>query len=209
MRTHIALRVSRLALHALVLLPSIIHGQSLPVVDFGDDLAWWCNGLPEYRWGNPTMKIVRENIDATTSRQGHPFSLTVPLNMTTSESNLRGNNTIFYGGMMTLAYNSPMPPADDKEETKNWRHHWTEGGVNMDHDGFDDLNYMGYGLRSKENSMRGFGVWLWKKENFLNGGDQFPVSFDENSKIGVYLSRTYPVNKAHLVLTCRRKRYSV
>jgi len=79
----------------------------------------------------------------------------------------------------------------------------------MDHDGFDDLNYMGYGLRSKENSMRGFGVWLWKKENFLNGGDQFPVSFDENSKIGVYLSRTYPVNKAHLVLTCRRKRYSV
>jgi len=90
MRTHIALRVSRLALHALVLLPSIIHGQSLPVVDFGDDLAWWCNGLPEYRWGNPTMKIVRENIDATTSRQGHPFSLTVPLNMTTSEYNLRG-----------------------------------------------------------------------------------------------------------------------
>ncbi len=85
---------------------------------------------------------------------------------------------------MTLVYNSPDP-----------KHHWTEGGINVNHDGFDDLNYMGFGLKSKENHMRAFGVWLWKKDDFLNGGDKYPVSFDENSRIAVYISRTYPVDK--------------
>lgn len=181
----------------IALPPSLASAENVPVVDFGDDLAWWCKGLPEYRWGENRLKLTRESVDATTSRFGHAFSLDVPLNPATSEYNLRGNNTRFYGGMMTLAYNSPMPPTDNKDEMKLWRHHWTEGGINMDHDGYDDLNFMGYGLRSKENYLRAFGLWIWKKEDFLNGGDKSPVSFDENSKIAVYISRTYPVSKEH------------
>jgi len=170
--------------------------QSCPVVDFGDDLAWWCSSIPEYRWGQE-LKLVRDAADETTSRFGHSFSLTVPLSPNVSEYNTRGNNTRFYGGMKTLSYNSPKPAADDKEGFKLWSNHWTEGGINMDHDGFDDFNHMGYGLRSKDNYMRAFGVWIWKKEDFINGGDKHPVSFDAQSRVGVYLSRTYPVSKEH------------
>jgi len=170
--------------------------QSCPLVDFGDDLAWWCSSIPEYRWGQE-LKLVRDAADETTSRFGHSFSLTVPLSPNVSEYNTRGNNTRFYGGMKTLSYNSPKPAADDKEGFKLWSNHWTEGGINMDHDGFDDFNHMGYGLRSKDNYMRAFGVWIWKKEDFINGGDKHPVSFDAQSRVGVYLSRTYAVSKEH------------
>jgi formylglycine-generating enzyme required for sulfatase activity len=158
--------------------------QNRPVVDFGDDLCWYGKGIPSYRRGVEDGALKTENLGGGNWRIGHPFNLEMPLSPESSEYNTRGNSTRFYGGMMTLVYNSP----DSKS-------HWTEGGVNIDHDGFDDFNYMGYSLKSTNNHLRAFGVWLWKKEDFINGGDRYPVTFDENSRVGVYLSRTYPVDK--------------
>jgi formylglycine-generating enzyme required for sulfatase activity len=172
----------------VIILTACLHAfaQNCPVVDFGDDLCWYSGyAIPPYRNNNAAgLKLTTANLSNGNWRIGHPFSLDVPLNCNSGEYNRRGNNAIFYGGMMTLVYNSP----DAKD-------HWTEGGINVNHDGFDDLNYMGFGLKSTNNFMRAFGVWLWKKENFLNGGDQYPVTFDENSRVAVFLSRTYPVDK--------------
>lgn len=173
--------VATLLIAGLVL-PSA--AKDCPVVDFGDDLAWFCQGIPSYRRGQADMKLVTEQTGADSFRIGHPFSLDVPLSPVSSEYNVRGNNTRFYGGMMTLAYNTP-----------NAQTHYTEGGINVDHDGFDDFNYMGYALKSMDNTLRAFGCWIWQKEDFINGGDRHPVTFDENSRVGVYLSRTYAVDK--------------
>lgn len=156
--------------------------QNVPVVDFGDDLCWFSKGMSLYRYGQEQM--TTESLGAGRWRIGYPFRLDRPLNSMASEYNQRGNNTRFYGGLMTLVYNSPDPG-----------NHFTEGFLNADHDGFDDLNFMAYSLKSPTNQLRAFGVWLWKKADFLNGGDRTPVTFDGNSRIGVYLSRTYPIGE--------------
>lgn len=160
--------------------------KNCPVVDFGDDLCWYSGyAIPPYRNNNVAgLKLATDDLGDGNWRIGHPFSMDVPLSLNSGEYKHRGNNTIFYGGMMTLVYNSP----DSKT-------HWTEGGINVNHDGFDDLNYMAFSLKSTNNTLRAFGVWLWKKENFINGGDQFPVTFDDNSRVAVYLSRTYAVDQ--------------
>ncbi len=166
--------------------------ENCPVVDFGDDLCWYTRGIPPYREGG-TENLGYANIHALpqvidlgggTFSIGHPFSMDVPLNQNSSVYNLRGNNTRFYGGMKTIAYN-----------TTGSRHHWTEGGINVNHDGFDDLNYMGYALEGNGNTLRAFGLWVWKKEDFLNGGSEYPVTFDDESRMAVYLSRTYKVDR--------------
>ncbi len=156
--------------------------QDCPVVDFGDDLCWYGSGIPQYRSGQEKLKLTTEKIGEDIWRIGHPFSLDVPLSPSAPEYNVRGNSTRIYGGMMTLAYRTP-----------DAKHHWTEGGVNIDHDGFDDFNYMGFALKSRENSIRAFGAWMWLKPDFINGGDKHKVTFSDRSRIAVYLSRTYPV----------------
>jgi formylglycine-generating enzyme required for sulfatase activity len=154
----------------------------VPVIDFGDDLCWLANGIPAYRLGRE--KLTTEPAGPNAFRIGYPFSLEVPLNPQTSIYNERGNNTRFYGGMLTQAFNTP-----------DARHHWTEGGINVDHEGYDDFNYMGFALKSRENRQQAVGVWLWQKADFLNGGDRHPVRFADTSRVAVYLSRTYAVDK--------------
>ncbi len=164
--------------------------DNCPVVDYGDDICWYTKGIPPYREGG-TANLGYENIHAAaqvidlgggTFSIGHPFSMEVPLNQNSSVYNLRGNNTRFYGGMKTIAYH-----------TTGNKHHWTEGGINVNHNGFDDFNYMGFALEGNGNTQRAFGLWMWKKEDFLNGGSEYPVTFTDESRMAVYLSRTYPV----------------
>lgn len=174
------------------LLTATAHAQSCPVVDFGDNLFWYATGLPPYRAGTPDAKNpTRVKCAEGEFINGHPFSLDIPLSMVTADYNTKGNNTRFYGGMKTHCWDNPSNKSS-----------WAEGGCNVDHDGYDDLNYMGYALESlntPENPgcrQTAVGVWLWKKEDFLNDAALYPVTFDETSRLGVYLSRTYPVNQA-------------
>ncbi len=163
--------------------------KSCPVIDFGDDLSWYTHGIPSYRRGStlPDYNInggpLIENRGEGTFVIGNPWNLDQPLSPQCSDYNERGNNTRFYGGMKTVAY-----------KTTGNKHHWTEGGINVNHDGFDDFNYMGFGLEGNGNTMKAFGVWLWKKEDFINGGDMYPVTFNDDSRLAVFLSRTYAVD---------------
>jgi len=53
---------------------------------------------------------------------------------------------------------------------------WAEGGINVDHELRDDMNLHSYATEGGDRGARTFGVWLWKKADFRNGGDQHPVS---------------------------------
>ncbi len=169
------------------------HAASLPVVDFGDNLFWYSVGIPFYRAGVPGARTP-ERIKLAEGEfiNGQPFSMDVPLNMMTGDYNLHGNSTRFYGGMKTHCWDNPSN-----------KYAWSEGGCNVDHEGYDDLNYMGFALESLHTPEKpgcrqtAIGVWLWKKEHFLNGGDRHTVTFDDDSRVAVFLSRTYPVNKEH------------
>ncbi len=180
-----------LALSTSTLFSVILHAQeSLPVVDFGDNLFWYNTGIPQYRSG--IAGVTREKLAEGEYLNGHPFSMDIPLSPVTGDYNTRGNNTRFYGGMKTHCWDNATN-----------KYTWSEGGNNVDHEGFDDFNYMGFALESLHtpeqpgNRLVATGVWLWKKEDFLNGGDKYPVTFDETSRVGIYLSRTYPVNEEH------------
>ncbi|MGD2176067.1 MAG: SUMF1/EgtB/PvdO family nonheme iron enzyme, partial [Candidatus Brocadiaceae bacterium] len=70
----------------------------------------------------------------------------------------------------------------------NKRGRISEGMINAEHEHRDDFNLMGSARGSGE-AMRAYGVWFWKKEDFLNGGDRFPVTFDERSMIAPHFSR--------------------
>jgi formylglycine-generating enzyme required for sulfatase activity/outer membrane protein assembly factor BamB len=64
------------------------------------------------------------------------------------------------------------------------------GGPNMDHSmGADDINFMIDSPGGNSKPLRGYGLWLWKKTDFQNGGAAYPVSFDAQSRIGLYETR--------------------
>ena len=178
---------------SVITLASSALAQNCPVVDFGDNLFWYAVGIPPYRAGIPGAKTP-ERIKLAEGEfiNGQPFSMDIPLNMMTADYNRKGNNTRFYGGMKTHVWDNPLN-----------KYAWSEGGCNVDHEGYDDLNFMADALVSLHTPEKpgcretAIGVWMWKKEDFLNGGNKYPVTFDENSRVGVYLSRTYAVNNEH------------
>lgn len=163
--------------------------NNVPVIDFGDDLCWhggtW--GLPHYRNGYVTQLFkgsrdgdcpVDVDGDGSTDKDSiayYEFSMDIPHNPSGSFYNTRGNNTKFYGGAVTF--------------WANRKPKWAEGGINIDHELRDDYNLHSYATEGGKVALRTFGVWLWKKEDFINGGNQFTVSTDGNSRIAVYISR--------------------
>lgn len=165
--------------------------RNVPVIDFGDDLCWhggtW--GLPHYR--NDYVKQLYKGSkdgDCTTDVSGngstekdsiayYEFSMDVPYNPIGSFYNIHGNNTRFYGGAVTY--------------WANRKPNWQEGGINIDHELRDDFNLHSYATEGGDIALRTFGVWLWKKEDFMNEGNQFKVSSDRNSRIALYVSRYF------------------
>jgi outer membrane protein assembly factor BamB/formylglycine-generating enzyme required for sulfatase activity len=167
----------------------LMAGNNLPVIDFGDDYAWHggIRGLPIYRAERAThlYKGSREGDnpvdvdgDGDTDDDSlvyYPFSMEEPLNPEGSFYNYKGMNSRFYGGLVTFFANKKPK--------------WTEGGINIDHNLRDDFNLHSYATEGGEIGLRTFGLWVWQKEDFLNGGDQTPVFFDEGSELGVFISR--------------------
>lgn len=159
--------------------------HNVPVIDFGDDYAWHggTRGLPIYRGKPVTEHMGADNpvdVDgdgetADDSVSTYPFSMEEPLNPTGSFYNHKGMNSRFYGGLVTFFANK--------------RPKWAEGGINIDHNLRDDFNLHSYATEGGEIGLRTFGLWVWQKEDFLNGGDRYPVSFDAASELGVYISR--------------------
>jgi len=162
---------------------------NVPVVDFGDDLCWHggTSGLPLYR-AESAVRLFQGSPDGANpvdvdgdgqtlddSIAYYPFSLETNFNPEGTFYNHKGNNTRFYGGAVTF--------------WANRKPNWQEGGINIDHELRDDLNLHSYAKEGGDVGLRTYGLWLWQKTDFLNGGDRFPVSANAGSRIGVYISR--------------------
>ena len=162
---------------------------NVPIVDFGDDLSWHggTQGLPTYR-GEAVVRLFKGSRDGANpidvdgdgqtdddSIAYYEFSMDRTFNPEGSFYNVRGNNTKFYGGAATF--------------WGNRKPRWAEGGINVDHELRDDLNLHSYATEGGEVGLQTYGVWLWKKEDFRNDGDELPVVADADSRIAVYISR--------------------
>ncbi len=173
----------------IALTATSIAAQNSVVIDFGDDYCWQggVQGLPTYRAKQATLLFKGSKdgecpVDVDGDGQTDPdsmayyeFSMDSPYNPTGAFYNHKGNSAKFYGGAVSF-----------------WAHrkpNWQEGGINLNHELRDDFNLHSYAVEGGKSAVRTFGVWLWKKEDFRNGGDKYPVSFDANSVIGVYISR--------------------
>jgi len=187
MKIHVLAAVGVLATAAGVHLQG---GPNVPVVDFGDDFCWHggTQGLPTYRGGESVVQLFKGSpagdcpvdVDGDGSSDNdslayYEFSLARPFNPDGPFYNIKGNNARFYGGAVSF--------------WANRRPNWAEGGINLDHELRDDFNLHSYATEGGKVGLRTFGLWLWQKADFLNGGDRHAVSFDADSRLAVFISR--------------------
>jgi len=172
----------------------VVHAR---IVDFGHDFTRFGDelGFSAIRkrmskldgiWqqtGDPVVESGVE-VDGDPATSGcavyDPFSLTEPLSPRVPWYDTEATTPHFYGGTLLLFAN-----AQDGG--------FTEHGINPDHDGPPHEprdNWALHMVRSRpESPWRGCAVWLWKKEDFLNGGAEGRVSFDEQSSLALYFQR--------------------
>jgi outer membrane protein assembly factor BamB/formylglycine-generating enzyme required for sulfatase activity len=152
------------------------------IVDYGDDLAWNYN-QHVYRGGFQNQTAIR-NIDldkdgqTDDSIQYWEFSLEKPLNPVAPHWDTDATNSRFYGGFVGLFPNTKGAPSRSKAG-------FSEMCTNVDHPG-DNINMM---VQNWRQPYRCYGIWLWKKADFLNAGKGNRVSFDEKSRIGLHIAR--------------------
>ncbi len=161
-------------------------GISCRVVDYGDDFAH----LRMDQWllaGN----LVTTNLDldadgsADDSVTYTPFDLSTPYlgywrarGTYHPRCDWEATNMKIYGGRVNFIL--------------DYQGVWMleGGGPNMDHSaGADDINFMIDSPGGNSRPMRAYGLWLWKKAEFHNGGDRYPVSFDAASRLALYETR--------------------
>lgn len=146
------------------------------IVDYGDDLAWNYN-VHVYRGGFQNQESI-EGVDIDDDREKDDciayweFSLDKPLNPVAPHWNTDATNWRFYGGFKGFFANAA-------------RSVFSEMCTNVDHPG-DNINMM---VQNWREPYRVYGIWLWKKEDFLNGGDKHKVSFGDGDKIGLHVAR--------------------
>jgi len=144
------------------------------VVDFGHDL-----GDGYYRDKQcPKQTVYKIDVDGNGNADDDcigfwDFSLTLPINSQKFAYIKSATNSKFYGGI-TAFYDQPNKSI-------------LEGMINANHELRDDNNYMDIQLDTIRHRNNAF--FFWKKEDFLNGGNNNPVSFDAKSTISVHISR--------------------
>ncbi|MCF8224841.1 MAG: SUMF1/EgtB/PvdO family nonheme iron enzyme [Bacteroidales bacterium] len=147
------------------------------IVDFGSD-----HGSGFYR-DTPGTRHSEVKIDVdgdgSTSDDGvafWKFSLDEPMNPSPIHYDIYAPSAIYFGGI-TGYFDKP-----DQQ--------LTEGLINENHELRDDQNMMSVHSDVSLNK-KAYGLWYWKKEHFLNGGnaDSNHVSFDDESLIAVHISR--------------------
>ncbi len=95
----------------------------------------------------------------------------------------------FYGAAVVRVTDLPRKEDGDGYDRKGAP---SEGHINQNHELRDDWNLMAMPPRKRHPELAQFaGAMLvfWKKEDFLNGGDAYPVSLPEGSAIGIFISR--------------------
>jgi hypothetical protein len=117
--------------------------------------------------------------------RGWAFSLTTPLSPPNNTYDSQLPSARFYGGIYAAIAGRAAPVASAP----------SEGHINQNHELRDDWNFMALPSVSghpEMESYEGAGLWLWKKEDFLNGGAQGSVSFAGPSDvISIFISRYF------------------
>lgn len=161
-----------------------LHAQSSRViVDFGHD---W--GVGFYRDVSPStipgVDVDGDGVTTDDTARGWAFSLTTPLNPMESTYDSQLPSAKFYGGVYAAIANRAGASTSSVP---------SEGHINQNHEMRDDWNLMALPSQSLSPELESYeaaGLWLWKKEDFLNGGNEAAVSFaSPEDSITVYVSR--------------------
>jgi len=169
------------------------------VVDYGDDLARYDSGDggTSYRSGDAPLPLKLEHgpdVDGDgDTEDDHVACLEFSLSQTLSPPPWPASgylpgvmNGTWYGGITWYEANTPLGAHGITAE------HY----VNPNHEGpFFDRRAEDFALQGSTYTAnpaaahRQFAVFVWKKEDFQNGGDRWPVSFDDQSRMVVYIAR--------------------
>ncbi len=161
--------------------------RGVRVVDYGDDYIWHTGG--DYFRGGPDQKgpesrgeVTNVDVDGDGNSEGDciaylTFSMDNPMNPPEPWWDSEGSNAIFYGGVTGFF-------ADNAGKSG-----FSELMINVHEtpDG-DNLSVHTFGTRERH---RNYHVFLWKKEDFLKGGDKRRVSTDDESLLVVHVMRCW------------------
>lgn len=153
--------------------------QSCRIVDYGDDLAWhsYFPHLTDRQFHGEAAGLELDGDGKNNdSVEFYPFSLEKPINQLPGTYMIHNiHNAIFYGGGVGFFYNKKPK--------------LSENCLNVDYMGcFEDISFNAYATE-KNTALRAFAAYLWKKDDFLNGGGDHPVSFDNDSLMAVRITR--------------------
>jgi formylglycine-generating enzyme required for sulfatase activity len=151
--------------------------RNIPLVDFGAKVgSGYYRGQSAPRSYTPLVDRDNNGTLTNDTVRAWIFSTNVPLNAPGLEFDTNSPSGVFYGGLTSFAVDNPNRTL-------------SEGMVNSNHEYYDDLNLMGLGNIIPGELVEAYGVWYWRKEDFLNGANEHPIRFDSNSTISVYISR--------------------
>ncbi|NLF37875.1 formylglycine-generating enzyme family protein, partial [bacterium] len=148
------------------------------IVDYGCDMGdGYYRGMSQTSQTNVQYDVDGDGITSDDSIGFWAFSLTNPLNPPGLEFDLDAPSARFYGGM-TIMFSNRTGAA------------FTEGMLNKNHELRDDCNFMCTPGAPLPN-WRAYGLWVWLKQDFMNGGESNAVSFGPDSMIVPHVSRFY------------------
>ncbi len=152
--------------------------RSCVIVDFSGDFGW--KGFPALGGGRDESlrgKLTKQDLDGDAKKNDSidylAFSMDAPFNPAPSAYRLHDvHNAVFYGGGVGFFHNREP--------------RLSEYCINMDW--CDTVSFNGYAPDAGQ-GLRVFAAWIWKKKDFLNRGDAWAVSFDEDSMMYVHVTR--------------------
>lgn len=164
------------------------------IVDWGHDWgSGWYRQTPEHDAKPATRNLVKEDLNANGTTDddytgGWAYSWDEPLSPTNLVYDWTYPSAKFYGAAILQVTDIPAKEGGGYENV----HGPTEGHINQNHELRDDWNLMSFPTKKREPGISRYAAALlmfWKKEDFLNGGSEFPVSFGPEGTIGVFISR--------------------
>lgn len=164
------------------------------IVDWGHDWgSAWYRQQPNQN-ANPAWRpLATEDLNGNGKTDddfigGWPLDSEVPLSPQNIVYDYSYPSARFYGAAIVTVTDLPQEP----DGTYKRPSAPTEGHINQNHELRDDWNLMCFpSVKRQPEASRYAGAMLvyWEKQDFLNGGNGFQVSMDENSSIGVFVSR--------------------
>jgi formylglycine-generating enzyme required for sulfatase activity len=164
--------------------------QRIRIVDFGGNIV---RRHDEHKSGQGAFNshlgaAVLTGVDAdgdgtkTDLIKYREFSMDVPFSGRAPAYDIEAGNAVFYGGWT-------LPTTDARAGL-------VESGINTSEG--KNWTFITSAMGGKHCA---YGVWLWKKEDFRQGGDEHRVSFDDTSRIGLHVMRFfYRMNEVRYVV---------